>query len=61
MEKKYLEQMMPYVEKAFGAHQLILNADKTEKTPLKADDKSWCSDKKLGSLLGREEDLKRRM
>lgn len=60
-EKEYLEEMLPYVEKVFREYRLIVNADKTEKTTLSATDKDWQSVKKLGSLLGQEEDLKRRM
>ena len=58
---EYLSNLLPYVEKEFGAYNLIVNADKTEKTTLSDSKKEWKSVKKLGSLLNEEEDIKRRM
>ena len=42
-------------------YKLIVNTDKTEETEISVDNKDWQGVKKLGSLLGQEEDLKRRM
>ena len=59
--EEYLENLLPYVEKEFGTYNLLVNTDKTEKTKISANEKDWKNTKKLGSLLGEEEDLKRRM
>ena len=61
-EKTYLKQtVLPCVEQVFGEYNLIVNTEKTEETTVSADSKAWCEVKKLGSLLGQEEDLKRRI
>ena len=53
--------MLPHMEVSFKDKKLIVNADKTEKTTVSASEDDWRHVKNLGSLLGIEEDLKRRM
>ena len=53
--------MLPHVEVVFGEKKLIVNTDKTEKTKVTATEDDWHHVNRLGSLLGIEEDLKRRM
>ena len=38
-----------------------INTDKTEHAQYTAENEAWCSVKKLGSLIGEDEDLKRRI
>jgi len=55
---KYLEEIIPPTIKEFD---LMANPSKWERTKLDFDDEEWKSVRKLGSLLGDEEDMERRM
>ena len=61
----YLQRLEGIIPPKIGARKLIANASKWDRTTLKCgdnkDDKlEWRKTKKLGSLLGDEEDIKRR-
>ena len=61
-DKGYQRQILPYAEEVFRVdYKLIINTDKTEEAEYSADSKEWGKVKKLGSLIGQEEDLSRRM
>ena len=48
------------VQKLLAKHNLIVNVDKTELTTLAREETSWKNTKKVGTLIGDKEDIKRR-
>jgi len=62
---EFLEQIQLHVVPIFKEFNLIVNNDKKEKTtighPVMNNDQSWRTTRKLGSLLGIEEDVNRRI
>ena len=66
-EDTELDEMIQQLAKpVLGKHKLIVNDDKWEKTTImrsnkKEDEMEWRNTKKLGNLLGDNEDMKRRI
>ena len=66
LDKSFLDDILTKVGPIFGQLKLLVNTDKTDRTSILFDDndennnQSWRDTKKLGSLLGVEEDVSRR-
>ena len=59
---EYLKKLEAIIPNSIGAYDLVANASKWERTKITQDtDDQWKKVKKLGSLLGDEEDIQRRM
>ena len=66
LDKAFLDKILQDVHPIFGESDIIVNILKTDHTTvghvdLGVDQSAWCKTRKLGSLLGVEEDVNRRI
>ena len=57
----YLDLVQQAVGPIFAEFNLLVNVDKTERTAISKEEDQWKNARKLGSLLGVEEDVDRRI